>query len=134
MPASQHQGHSGLRHPRHHLRDGQSRLDVAAHGVQQQQHAVHLLRLLQMSQQRQDMLIFRGFRVVGSHAVALHLADDGQAVHAAPLAFHQGSAQVIKTLGALVAGLLRQMIGFLRHGTHLLIGDSMCIPAEIIQF
>ena len=32
------------------------------------------------------------------------------------------------------AGLLRQMIGFLRHGTHLLIGDSMCIPAEIIQF
>ena len=87
-----------------------------------------------MSQQRQDMLIFRGFRVVGSHAVALHLADDGQAVHAAPLAFHQGSAQVIKTLGALVAGLLRQMIGFLRHGTHLLIGDSMCIPAEIIQF
>ena len=75
-----------------------------------------------MGQQGQNVLIFGGFRVVGGQIVALYLTDDGQAVYAAPAALHQGGAQVIEPRDALAAGLLRLPVGFLRHGTHLLIG------------
>ena len=94
VPAAQHQRHHRLRHARRQLRDGQSRLDVAAYGVQKQQHPVHLFVLLQRRQQRQYVLILCTFQIVRQQRVSLHLPHDGQAVYRPPAVFHHSAAHI----------------------------------------
>ena len=73
----QNNGDRGLGHAGDQLRDGKSRLHIAAHRVEQKQHPVHLVALLQLGKQRQDVLIFGGLSCVGRGGMALNLADDG---------------------------------------------------------
>ena len=92
MAAAQHQRGGGLCHPRYQLRDAESRLNIAAHGVQQQQQAVHIVLLLHRRQQRQNMFIFGGLYIGRQGGVALDLTDDGQAMDRAPLVLdHRGA-------------------------------------------
>ena len=60
--------------------DGKPRLHVAAAGVEEQQHAVDLLALVERREQRQNVLILGRFHGIGQKAVALDLPDDCQAV------------------------------------------------------
>ena len=94
VSAAQHQGHRGLGHTGHHLRNGKARLNVAAHGVQKQQYAVHLFALLQRRQQRQYVLVLRALQIVRQQRVSLHLPHDGQAVHRPPAVFHHSAAHI----------------------------------------
>ena len=106
VAAPQDDGHRGLGHAGDQLRDGQPRLHVAAHGVQQEEDAVHLVALLQLGQQGQHVLVFRGLGAAGCGVVALDLADDGEAVDGAVRRLGQGGAEVHDLLGAVLAGLL----------------------------
>ena len=141
VSAAQHQRHRGQAHPRYQLRDGQPCLDVAAHRVQKQQQAVHVVRLLQRRQQRQDVLIFGAFRVVGQHHMPLHLSHDGQAVYRAVAVLHHGGAHVHQLLhrrGGLLLRLaaVRRLLGFLClicHAPRLLFRDRMCGAARFYK-
>ena len=81
MAATQHQRDGWLFHPGDHLRNGKSRLDISAYGVQQQQQPIHIVTFLDACQQRQYMLIFCGLYRIRSNLVAFHLADDGQRIN-----------------------------------------------------
>ena len=74
---------------------------IAAHGVQQEQHAVHVPALLQLGQEGEDMLVLGGLGVAGGGGVALDLADDGQAVDGTVGGAGQGGAEVQDGLGVL---------------------------------
>ena len=106
MAAPQHDGDRGLRHAGDELRDGKARLHVAAHGVQQEEDAVHLVALLQLGKQGQHVLIFRGLGAAGGGVVALDLADDGEAVDGAVGRLRQGGAEVHDLLGAVLRVLV----------------------------
>ena len=80
MPAAQNQRDGGLTHARDQLRDGKSRLNVSADGVEQNQKPVYFVGLLNGGKLRQHMLIFCGFVLRRKHLVPLHLPDHGQAV------------------------------------------------------
>ena len=94
VPAPQHQGNRGLGHAGNQLRNAQPRLDIAPHGVQQHQQAVHLVALLQSGQQGHDVFIFRGLGVGRQELVPLNLAHDGQGVNGPPLGLDGGRAHV----------------------------------------
>ena len=98
MPAPQDQACGGLSHPADELRDAKARLDVPAHGVEQEEDAVHLLVLLQACKQGHDVLIFGGLGVVRQDLVALHLPDDGEGVDVPPAAAADRAAQVHQPL------------------------------------
>ena len=99
VAAPQNNGDRGLGHACDQLRDGKACLHVAAYGVQQKQDAVHILALLQLGEQGQDMLVLGGLGVVGGGGVALDLADDGQAIDGAVGCAGQGRAKVQDGLG-----------------------------------
>ena len=129
--ASQYQRHRGLGHAGDHLRDGQPRLHVAAHGVQQHQQAVHLLRLLDGGQQRQDVFIFGGLCSGGGLPVALDLADDGKAVDGAVVVGHHGGAKVHDLADpAVLLFLLCGLGGFCVHGCASFSSVLVCAGGE----
>ena len=120
MSAAQDQGHGGLFHAGDHLRNGKTGLNVAADGVQQEQQPIDLLALLDVGQQRQDVLVFGGLGVFGQNLVALHLADDGEGVDAAVFG------------GGEVCAQLRQSVLLLFVLIH---GDSSrCVFVKVSPF
>ena len=102
MAASQYQGHRGLTHAGNQLGDGQPRLDVAPHGVEQDEQAVHLVALLHGGEQGQHMLILSGLRPLGRLLMSLDLAHDGQSMDGAVLGVDGGRAHVHRLLLALL--------------------------------
>ena len=80
------------------LRDGKPRLDVAAHGVEQEQQAIDVLALLNRGQQRQHMLIFRCFDRLWLCLMALDLPDDRQGIDIAALCLRQPRAKLLQPL------------------------------------
>ena len=96
VPAAQHERHGGLPHPGDQLRNGKSRLDVAAHGVEQEQQAVDVLALLDRGQQRQHMLVFCCFDRLGLCLMALDLPDDRQGIDIAALRLRQPRAKLLQ--------------------------------------
>ena len=98
VPAAQHERHGGLPHPGDQLRNGKSRLDVAAHGVEQEQQAVDVLTLLNRGQQRQHMLVFCCFDRLGLCLMALDLPDDRQGIDIAALRLRQPRAKLLQPL------------------------------------
>lgn len=98
----------GLVIPGNELRNGQARLHISAHGIEQKQHAVHLVTLFQFGQQRQYMLILGGLGAVGGSHMPFNLADDGQAVYGAIGCTGQGGAEIQNILcGLRSSGFLR---------------------------
>ena len=116
MASSQDDGDRRLCHAGDQLRDGKARLHVAAHGIQQEEDAVHLVALLQLGQQGQHMLVLGGLGTAGGGVVALDLADDGHAVHGAVGRFGQGGAEVHDLLGAVLSALVIFLCGVRRFG------------------
>ena len=116
MASSQDDGDRRLCHAGDQLRDGKARLHVAAHGIQQEEDAVHLVALLQLGQQGQHMLVLGGLGTAGGGVVALDLADDGHAVHGAVGCFGQGGAEVHDLLGAVLSALIIFLCGVRRFG------------------
>ena len=98
MPAAQHERHGWLPHPGDQLRNGKSRLDVAAHGVEQEQQAVDVLALLDRGQQRQHMLVFCCFDRLGLCLMALDLPDDRQGIDIAALRLRQPRTKLLQPL------------------------------------
>ena len=80
MPAAQHQRCAGLGYAGDQLSQCKARFHIAAHRVQQHQKPLDAGVLLHGHQLRDDVLVLRGLLALGCLAVALHLADDGQAV------------------------------------------------------
>ena len=112
MPAAQNQRGRGLGHPCDHLRQRQPCLHVASHGVQQDQHAVHIIGFLQRSQKRQQMLVFCGLGIFRCVGVPLDLPDDGQAMDGAVAIFHHGGAQLNELIHFLLRFLLALLVFF----------------------
>ena len=77
---AEHERNGRLPHARDQLGDGKPRLHIAAAGVEEQQHAVDLLALVERREQRQNVLVLGRFHGIGQKAVALDLPDDRQAV------------------------------------------------------
>ena len=113
MAAPQDDGDRGLCHAGDELRDGKARLHVAPHSVQQEEDAVHLVALLQLGKQGQDVLVLGGLGAAGGGVVALDLADDGEAVDRAVGRLRQGGAEVHDLLGSVLAALFLRS-GFIR--------------------
>ncbi len=99
VAASQDDGDGGLGHPGDELRDGEARLHVPAHGVEQEEDPRHLAGFLQLGQEGKDVLVLGGFRAGGGGHVALDLADDGEAVDVAVGRGRHGGAEVQNGLG-----------------------------------
>ena len=102
VPSPQNQGDGGLFHPGNHLRNGKARLDVAADGVQQEQQTVNFVALLNVGQQRQDVLVLGGLGVFRQDLVALHLADDGQGIDIAVFGAGQVRSQFRQPVSLLL--------------------------------
>ena len=98
MSPAEHQRNRRLAHAGDELGDRQSRLDVAAHGVQQEQQTVDLLAFLYRRQQRQHVLVFCCFHGFRLNLMSLDLSDHRQDIDRAASGFHHSRAKVLDTL------------------------------------
>ena len=80
VSAAQHHGGAGLGDAGDQLRQRQPGFHIAAHGVQDDQQALHRRVLLHGHQLRDDMLILGGLLPLGRFHMALDLPHHGQAV------------------------------------------------------
>ena len=87
MPAAEHERYGRLGHARDQLRDRKAGFHIAADRVEQHQHTVDLLGLLDRGDLRDQMLVFGGLVLRGQLHMALDLADDRDAVHRAARGF-----------------------------------------------
>ena len=86
MPAAEHEGNRGLFHARNQLREGEPRLDIPAHRVEQNEQSLNILAFLNRHELRHNMLVVGGFVLGRQGIMPLDLADNGQAVdHMAPV-------------------------------------------------
>ena len=96
--------------------DTQARLDVAPHGVEQHQQAVHLVALLHQGQQGHDVLIFGALAAGGQDLMSFDLPHDGKHMDRPPLGVDQRGAKLQDLLRSRVLLPLLRSLLFLHNG------------------
>ena len=81
VAAAKHQRDVWLFHTGDQFSNRETGLYIAAHRIEQDQKALHLRRFLDRRNQRQDMLVFCRFCILGQHLMPFDLTHNGQTVN-----------------------------------------------------
>ena len=82
MPTAKHQGDGWLGHRGDHFGKGKSCFHIAAHGVQNDKHTIHIIIFFDRNEKRNDLLVFGRFLPLGQKIVSLNLPNDGNTLKA----------------------------------------------------
>ena len=121
MPAPQHQRDRGLLHAGDELRNGQSRLNISAHRIEQDQKTVDVVALLHRRQKGQHMFVLGGLDRRVQRLMALDLSYDGQRVDGSPPGADDRRTQLFDL------PFLRPLVLLCFHTSSCLLYTSRCV-------